>query len=71
MAQKWSILDQKWPNIRYRGIVAIQGNYPQKCCHSAVVQKGLKWIKMNFLPQMDKVGFGGGASEPKLYLPLL
>ena len=21
--------------------------------------------KMNFLPQMDKVGFGGGAPEPK------
>ena len=21
---------------RYRGIVAIQGNYPQKCCHSAM-----------------------------------
>ena len=26
-------------NSRYRGIVAIQGNYPQKCCHSAMVQK--------------------------------
>ena len=24
---------------RYRGIVATQGNYPQKCCHSAMVQK--------------------------------
>ena len=78
MAQKWSILDQKWPNMA--GLSTFQsgqkGPKGSKMANLSVFDHlGPFWVhldpfgpfqtKMNFLPQMDKVGFGGGASEQK------
>ena len=33
----------------YRGIVTIQGNYPQKCCHSAVEEPAVAAARANHL----------------------
>ena len=75
----WSILDQigqTWQACQ-RSKVVQKGPKGTKMVNLSVFDHlGPFWVhldpfgpfqtKMNFLPQMDKVGFGGGASEQKI-----
>ena len=73
MAQKWSILDQKWSNMA--GLSTFQsGPKETKMANLSVFDHlGPFWAhldpfgpfqtKMIFMPEMDKVGFGKGSSE--------
>ena len=73
MAQKWSILDQKWQAFQRSKVVQ---NGTKMVNLSVFDHLGPFWAhldpfgpfqrKMNCLPQMDKVGFGGGAPEQKI-----
>ena len=73
MAQKWSILDQKWQDCQCSK-VAQKGNKGTKMVIPSVVDDlGPFWAlldpfgpfqtKINLLPQMNKVRFSWGASE--------
>ena len=79
MAQKWAILDQhdrlvnvpKWPKRVHKGrkwtkmanLSVFDHLWPFR---AHLDPFGSVHTKMNFLPQMDKVGFGRGASEQKI-----
>ena len=80
MAQKWSILAQKWPNMAGLSTFQSGPKGPKMVNLNVIVQfgtllgpSGLLWTisdNNEFLPQMDKEGFGGAASEQKIYLCL-
>ena len=79
MAQKWSILDQKGPNMAGlstlqsgpKGSERDQNGQPTCFDHLGPLlgPSGPFWTisdKNDFLPQMEKVEFGGTASEQKI-----
>ena len=76
MPQKWSILDQNWPNMAGLSTFHSGPKGPKMVNLNDIVQfgtllgpSGLLWTisdKNEFLPQMDKVGFGGDASEQNI-----